>query len=48
MGYRDATDGERGAVTTVGELARVHSLGVADGERGAATTVVLVAEIVMK
>ena len=31
---RDVTDGERGTVATVDELARAHAPGVANGERG--------------
>ena len=45
MGYRDATDEERGTATAVDELARVHAPDVVDGERGAATVVALVVEL---
>jgi len=42
---RDVTDGERGMVAAVDELARVHAPGVADGERGAVAIVVLVVNL---
>jgi len=42
---RDVADGERGAVATVDELARVHAPGIADGERGTATAAVLVVKL---
>ena len=42
---QDVTDGERGAVGAVDELARAHAPGVADGERGAVATVVLVVRL---
>ena len=42
---RDVTDGERGTVATVDELARAHAPGVADGERGAVAAVVLVVKL---
>ena len=43
--WRDVTDGERGAVAAVDELARAHAPGVADGERGAVAVVVLVVKL---
>ena len=42
---RDVTDGERGVVAAVDELARAHAPGIADGERGAVVAVVLVVKL---